>query len=272
MSAELNAFEIDEIKKDAREKIGECRKNNDIIGTQIFSILGLYARVIYYPLGREAPWGFTRIRGQASDSTIKKPFTAINTSITLQEQVFAAAHELYHIWYEKSPDYLPSNLLDEEKNKQEAKASRFAAEFLIDEMLLLQEMLLFDIKKITLKSILQLADIFQVPYRAMVKRLFEINKISKPERDEFLAKTDAEIAQYQKRYGFSVGTPDNRIIADNLVDLAVKAYESNLITFEKLEFILSQSDLKPEDVGICNANASLIPSDDEIDKIMEEDE
>lgn len=82
----------------------------DIIGSQIFSILGLYARVIYYQLGKNAPWGFTRISGSRDDASLEKPFVAINTSILIDCQVFAAAHELYHIWYEKNPDILPSDL------------------------------------------------------------------------------------------------------------------------------------------------------------------
>ena len=70
MHRELNDFEVENIKSQAREKLGMCRKSNDIIGVQIFSILGLYARVIYYPLGEDAPWGFTRISGSKDDTGI----------------------------------------------------------------------------------------------------------------------------------------------------------------------------------------------------------
>lgn len=70
----LNDLEIEEVKSQAREKLGVCRKANDIIGTQIFSILGIYVRVIYYPFGVNAPWGFTRIWEQATG----KPFMAMN--------------------------------------------------------------------------------------------------------------------------------------------------------------------------------------------------
>ena len=141
MSRELAYFEIEEIKKQAREKLGVCRKTNDIIGTQIFSILNVYSRVIYYPLGKNAPWGFTRISGSKNETNVEKPFVVINTSIPIDCQVFAAAHELYHIWYERKPDYLPADLLKEdEKELNEKKANRFAAEFLIDEVLLRQEM------------------------------------------------------------------------------------------------------------------------------------
>ena len=156
MTNELNEAEVNEIKSHAKEKLGLCRKGNDIIGTQIFSILGLYARVIYYPLGKEAPWGFTRISGSKNDASLEKPFVALNSSIPLDCQVFAAAHELYHIWYEQNPDMLPSDLLNEQgKNTSEKKANRFAAEFLVDKILLKQEIEIYKIKKFTIKSILQ---------------------------------------------------------------------------------------------------------------------
>ena len=130
----------------------------------IFSILSLYARVIYYPLGKDAPWGFTRISGSRNDAALEKPFVAINTSIPLDCQVFAAAHELYHIWYEQNPDVLPADLLNEQdKAVSEKKANRFAAEFLVDEMLLKQEIDLYKISDITIKSILQLCELFVVP-------------------------------------------------------------------------------------------------------------
>ena len=37
---------------------------------------------------------------------LDKPFVAINSSIPIDCQVFAAAHELYHIWYEQNPNVL----------------------------------------------------------------------------------------------------------------------------------------------------------------------
>lgn len=47
MHKDLNDYEIEEIKTQAKEKLGICRKTHDIIRTQVFSIIGLYARVIY---------------------------------------------------------------------------------------------------------------------------------------------------------------------------------------------------------------------------------
>lgn len=272
MTSDLNNFKLNEIKNYAKEKLGLCRKSNDIIGTQIFSILGLYARVIYYPLGKEAPWGFTRISGSRNDASLEKPFVAINSSIPVDCQVFAAAHEMYHIWYEQNPDMLPNDLLsDHDKKMNEKMANRFAAEFLVDEILLKQEIELYKIKKFSIKSILQLAELFIVPYRTMVKRLGEIKVLEEDDIEKFLAESEDSIEKYKKRYSINIQNPNNQIVMDNLVELAVSAYEAKYITYEKLEYLLGISNLKPvDDLGIERKTIYEFPSDDELDSIMEE--
>ncbi len=271
MINELNELEIKEVKNLAKEKLGLCRKGNDIIGPQIFSILSLYARVIYYPLGKDAPWGFTRISGSKNDASLEKPFVAINSSIPVDRQVFAAAHELYHIWYEQNPDVLPADLLSEKNNKtSEKRANRFAAEFLVDEQLLKQEIDLYKIKKFTIKSILQMAELFTVPYRTMVKRLREIDVIGDADLNKFLVEIEESVEKYRKRYSIYSQKSDDRVVMDNLVELAVTAYESGYITYEKLEYLLGMSNLKTEDLGIEKKATYEFPSDDELDSIMEE--
>lgn len=271
MANELNELEVQEIKKCAIGKLGECRKGNDIIGNQIFSILSLYARVIYYPLGENAPWGFTRISGTKDDAMLEKPFVAINTSISLDCQVFAAAHELYHIWYEKNPDVIPSNLLIEQDIAiNEKKANRFAAEFLVDEMLLRQEIDIYKIKEITIKGILQLCELFVVPYRTMVKRLYEIKMISQVELQNFLNESEESINKYRKMYSFVLRSPDERVVMDNLVELAINAYESGYVTFDKLEYLLGLSNMTPDEFGIKGELSYEFPTDEELDSIMEE--
>ena len=271
MINELREIDVNEIKEFAREKLGRCRKGNDIIGTQIFSILSLYARVIYYPLGKDAPWGFTRISGSQDDALLEKPFVAINSSIPVDCQVFAAAHELYHIWYEQNPDVLPADLLNgQEQELSEKRANRFAAEFLVDEQLLKQEIDIYKIKRYTIKNTLQLAFLFSVPYRTMVKRLLETGIITGPEAAKLLLETEDSVEQYKKRYSIPSISVDERIAMDNLVELAVNAYEKGLISFEKLEYLLEMSKLSPKDLGIEKKASYSFPSDDELDSIMEE--
>ena len=72
--ATLTTDEIKQIQEQALAKLGACQKGNDVIGAQIFSILGKYARVIYYPLGEDAPWGFTRVEKIIKNKKDGKPF------------------------------------------------------------------------------------------------------------------------------------------------------------------------------------------------------
>lgn len=269
----LSDLEIAKLQKNARSKLGECKKTYDVIGTQVFAVLSLYARVIYYPLGCGAPWGFTRMSGSKDGEVCSKPFVAINTSIPSDCQVFAAAHELYHIWYDDKADVVPATLLDESNDdRNELRANRFAAEFLVDAALLRQEMELHGIStnKIAIKDILVLAALFVVPYPTMVKRLNEIGVIDKKSRDNFLAVSMEDVAMYRKRYAVSVPESDGRTAIDNMVELAVCAYENRHITYEKLEYLLFLNSLKPEDVGITAPAAHQFPSDEELDIIMEE--
>ena len=270
---ELTEAEALKVKDYAASKLGVCRKMNDIIGTQIFQILSLHARVIYYPLGKESVWGFTRIKGARGGGQSQKPFVVINSSIPIDCQVFAAAHELYHIWEDDKVDVVPAYVMDDETgDRNELKANRFAAEFLVEEELLIKELRTYGIASdnISLKDILILSELFCVPYRTMVKRLFEIGFITKTDRNRFLNASEQEVMIARKRYALSIPQGDEKIAIDNLTELAVDAYENKRITFEKLEYLLDISNLKPVDVGISESENNPFPSDDELDKIMEE--
>ena len=269
---ELTETEIAGIKEQAAAKLGICKKQNDIIGQQIFSILSLHARVIYYPFGKKSVWGFTRIDGNNAQESEDKPFVVINSSIPEDCQVFAAAHELYHIWYDKQAEIIQADIIDESaSDRNELKANRFAAEFLVEQDLLFKEMGLYSISKnnIAIKDILRLSELFTVPYQTMVKRLYETGICTKKERDRFLEKTESEILAARKRFAIPVPQADERIAIDTLTDLSVDAYEKHLISYEKLEYLLSISDLTPSDIGIVEPKGNQFPSDDELSEIME---
>ncbi len=266
----LNDREISDLQRKVREKLGDCRKTNDVIGDQIFSILSLYTRVIYYPLGADSPWGFTRVTGINAEVSVQKPFVVINTSIPRDCQIFAAAHELYHIWFKYNADVVLPNVLEDISGTDELKANRFAAEFLVDQNLLEQEMKMYSITnaRITVKDILKLADLFTVPYRTMVKRMREIKAIDEKTETELLSKKDTEVRKLRKRFALSIPEADNRIGINNMIDLSAAVYEKKLITYEKLEALLSLSKLTPDDVGIAKPESNDFPTIQELDEIM----
>ena len=69
--------------------------NNMIIKDDIFGILEKHCTVVYYPIKNEINCGFHTKR-YVKDKL--EDFVYINTAKTVAEQVFAAAHELGHVW------------------------------------------------------------------------------------------------------------------------------------------------------------------------------
>lgn len=234
-----------EIQERVSEKLKKYERFNDIIGDEIFEILKLESKVIYYPLEDEDIWGISeKINGRF--------FVCINTSIDYDKQVFAAAHELYHILYNEDGDIIHSPENEEELDDNEKKANRFAAEFLVAEALLLREMKIYSItpENLDMEKILKLSNIFTVPYKTMVRRLFEIKILDKESEEEYMKKTSEEIAILRIRYGYTLKNRGEKIVLDTLINRSIELYEKNLITFERLEYLLSLAGKEPKDLGI----------------------
>ena len=256
----LSKKEIDKIKAQAREKLVAYCKLNDVIGAQVFMILEKECHVLYYPLEDQTVWGF-------SEKVHGKSFVCINTSIEFEQQVFAAAHELYHLWYGNAGEVL---LPEAEYEEEELLANRFAAEFLINEELLLQEMRTYGMEKenIRVKEVVQLSYLFMVPYYAMVKRLCEIGLLKGVA--EFMNISAEQIAIWKKRLGLLLPVRESKIGLSNLVDTAMNLYEKQMITYEKLDYLLAFSELRPEEMGIEEPRGYIPPTEAELDAIMEE--
>ncbi|MFA5528267.1 MAG: ImmA/IrrE family metallo-endopeptidase [Peptostreptococcales bacterium] len=271
MLNQLDNKTIDEIKAKARKKLNEYSKLNDVIGGQIFNILELENKVLYYPIQDDEVWGFSeKIEG--------KSFVWINTAIEYDKQVFAAADELYHLWFENNGEVILKADVEEKNNSNtisdsELKANRFAAEFLINEELLLQEMRTYSVdrSKIDIKDIIKLSNLFTVPYKTMVKRLYEIKLMNQKRYSELIALSNEEVKVWRNRLGLSLPTRDKKIGLSDLVDKAMRLYEEKKITKEKLEYLLGFSGLDLEEMGIEDEKPYAPPTDEELDLIMEEE-
>ena len=261
---------IESIKASARQKLVEYSKLNDVIGAQIFSILEHQNKVLYYPLEDDSVWGFSE--------TIKgKSFVCINTSIPYDKQVFTAAHELYHLWFEYNGEVILSTDIEETNSNNtisinEMKANRFAAEFLINEELLNQEIRAYALEKnkIDIRDVLILSNLFVVPYKTMVNRLFETKIINKEKYAKLVLLTNEQIEIWRNRIGLSLPTRENKIGLNSLVDKAMELYEKNLISRDKLEHLLGYANLNLEQMGIPLEDPYVPPTDDELDVIMED--
>ena len=163
---------------------------NNIIQDDIFSLIENYAKAkemplewIRLPIDDQELCACTFIRGG-------RIFVMINTKLPYSKQIFAAAHELFHIWCYlddndteliRTGSILDAHTIDTGTTEaEEMEANAFAGVLLVPSDSLNQQMRIFRINNSdpVVDEILTLMDIFAVPYKAMVLRLVEECKIS----------------------------------------------------------------------------------------------
>lgn len=117
-------------------------------------------------------------------------FVMMNSGIPMSKQIFAAAHELYHIrcfLEEDNPELIKRGSILKAATidagateEEEMEANAFAGILLVPVDALEQQIRIYQINKeaIEMYDILTLMDIFAVPYKAMVLRLLEEKIIS----------------------------------------------------------------------------------------------
>jgi len=182
-----------------------CNGNN-IVQDDIFNVIRNYGRrhgqqieLIRLPVNDEEFCACTFVRKG-------RIFIVSNSHLVLSKQIFAAAHELYHIIkYVKGEDedfplhgsILKSDVLEAmDAEAEDRDANAFAGLFLAPSNALKEQI---DIYSITLnspgiKDILRLMDIFAIPYKAVIIRLYEENLISEKKADELL-RTNGQIIE-----------------------------------------------------------------------------
>ena len=142
----LEKNEIELLKNRARDSRAIYGLNTPI-GTNIFSFLEQKGDVVFQ-LQDFKKSDLDAMIIKYSAKSLKK-YIVINSDKPLINQVFAAAHELYHYSYSFIESSLDSFVCSFSKNdREEIKANRFAAEFLLPEEALRNE----------LKSFLQFAE------------------------------------------------------------------------------------------------------------------
>lgn len=174
-----------------------CNGDN-IVQDDIFNIIRNYARqndtpleILRYPIDDMEICACTFLREG-------RIFVLINSAIPFGKQIFAAAHELYHIYcYFKgnNPDFsqkgsiLKSAIIDDaDVQTEDMEANAFAGLFLAPEILLRSQMAIYGINQEEMrnKDIYKLIDIFAIPYKAMVLRLYEEGILEEKAAEEFL--------------------------------------------------------------------------------------
>ncbi len=178
-------------------KISECvtsfnalYNKNNIVQDDIFSVLENYVDrhdmpfdLLRYPIEDEDLCACTFIRQG-------RMFVMINSAIPLSKQIFAAAHELYHIYcYFEEKNFsllqlgsiLEADIIDDDdaKELEDMEANAFAALLLAPKDRLEEQSDVYNLsyREASVQVVLKIMDIFAIPYKAAVLRLFEEEKI-----------------------------------------------------------------------------------------------
>ena len=231
-----------------------------IIKESIFGIVSNYAKrrelvleVLRYPFKDTELWSFTFVK----KDTI---FLCVNSELPLCKQIFATAHELYHIHcYAEdintntitNGSLLDSKTFDEAAASQEdLEANAFAGLLLMPDANLTEQIKIFDISKenINVDDVLILMDLFAVPYKAVVLRLAECEIITEEKARELLQVDAAYISmrikltgkaeqwQQHTKYLIRYGSLQDNLTFNSEHDLLIESREESDKTFlEEIE-------------------------------------
>ncbi len=180
----------------------------NIIQDDIFTVIENYARTkemplewLRFPIEDKELCACTFIRGG-------RIFVMLNSGIPMSKQIFAAAHELYHIRcfledddreLARSGSILNSTTIETGTTEQEEmEANAFAGILLVPVEALEQQIRIYQIDKTSIEvdDVLSLMEIFATPYKAMVLRLLEEQMISDSQARKMI---DIPFAVIQKR-------------------------------------------------------------------------
>jgi Zn-dependent peptidase ImmA (M78 family) len=269
-----------ELEEKARGKLASLFKTSRIIKDEVFAILDREATLLQYPVEDDEICGFVCCKKG-------RTFAFVNSHIPYEKQIFAAAHELYHIWYDQDVlndgeiikrEVLDNALLDGQYTDREAMANRFAAVFLVPTSVLRDEIDYLTAGKcseITLNTVVYLMNTFGVPYKTIVRRLYETGYINQGQCMEWLQIPDRDPGQgimaLQNR--LQIGQEMNHrtctVRLGDLVEKATAAFENDLITEERLTQLLALARQEPADLGI--ATSKVLPSEEDVLKVLDDD-
>jgi Zn-dependent peptidase ImmA (M78 family) len=245
---EMDAFdrtEIREIKKLAREKRAAYGLEAPL-GRNIFRYIASKEQHVFFEsqhFDNPCLDAFLFIPPHHNENV----FIVLNSQQPLVNQIFAAAHEYYHYLIHR--DHHVCSLADL-KDKEEQKASRFAAEFLLPDEALRKsiERWLEIIHKNAFKEA-DKTDVvilcygltihYELPLKAVIYRLAEehyIDDVSTYMDDyEFIKKTFHQAIVRDQKQAKELISNENPYIDETMYDLLINAYRHGYVSFSELE-------------------------------------
>jgi len=191
-------------------------------------------------------------------------FIGTNSADYFDKQIFAIAHELYHFFTKSGSHITLQGSSKDDLN--EAKANWFAAEFLLPERALKQQLFTefktYTLNTIPIKTLLRfiarLHCTWWLPYRSLVKRLWEIEAITKQQYAELYAVDERDLSGEYGRIGLSLQSDvfiklnevtRTRGTSPKGLENIIRNFEANLIDEKKFIKLLDLFNRNPDDFG-----------------------
>ena len=244
---ELLRLEIKELAEEIRIRFAKKGISD------IFDILSNTAFLIRKPLDIEGLSGFI--------TYFEERFIVyLNTNFTLGHERYTAAHELYHIMYNKDILKKEKVFLDKEKYKEEdMRADVFAAEFLMPEDYVKEvfyKNINLDKDSLEPKHIVRMHRYFKVSYKAMLKRLIQLNLCSPKKYSKLVDICSLEnkdrLQSVTREEGYSIDliipSKENYIPQEYII-YTKSNYENGKISYEELKNTLEFIGLNPKELG-----------------------
>ena len=221
--------------------------------SDIFDILSEAAFLIRKPLDIEELSGFTTyFEGQF--------IVYLNSNFTLGHERYTGAHELYHLIYNADILKKEKILLNDEKHKAEdAKADVFASEFLMPEDYVKEvfyKIVNVDKNSILPRHIIRMHNYFKVSYKAMLKRLIQLNLCSIDKYEELVdicsLENTEQLQSLTRREGYSIDliTPSKETyVPKEYIEFIKTNYERGNISYKNMKNSLEFIGLAPEQFG-----------------------
>ncbi|WP_370642660.1 ImmA/IrrE family metallo-endopeptidase [Tepidanaerobacter sp. GT38] len=221
--------------------------------SDIFDILSEAAFLIRKPLDIEELSGFTTyFEGQF--------IVYLNSNFTLGHERYTGAHELYHLIYNADILKKEKILLNDEKHKEEdAKADVFASEFLMPEDYVKEvfyKIVNVDKDSVLPRHIIRMHNYFKVSYKAMLKRLIQLNLCSIDKYEELVdicsLENTEQLQSLTRREGYSIDliTPSKETyVPKEYIEFIKTNYERGNISYKNMKNSLEFIGLAPEQFG-----------------------
>ena len=158
-------------------------------------------------------------------------FILVNSESTMARQNFTIAHELYHLYFDESPEQ-HVNRKEDEGSKSERVANMFAAALLMPESGLLKMIPSEEARKrrISIDTALMMEQYFGVSHKALIIQLKDLNIIGSTCYDELIDRSVKELAK-QKAMPLDIYCKAREgVVYGDYMTLAARLYDEEKIS------------------------------------------